>query len=37
MIVILPIKKIVDIIQRLAEGPLKKPEQTKVDENDEKM
>jgi len=26
MIVITPIKKIVDIIQRLAEGPLKKPE-----------
>jgi hypothetical protein len=25
-IVILPIKKIVNIIQRLAEGPLKKPE-----------
>jgi hypothetical protein len=30
-IVIIPIKKIVDIIQRLAEGPLKKPEQPKSD------
>lgn len=30
-IVIIPIKKIVDIIQRLAEGPLKKPEQPKAD------
>ena len=36
-IVILPIKKIVNIIQRLAEGPLKKPEQVKYDENAEKM
>jgi hypothetical protein len=30
-IVIVPIKKIVDIIQRLAEGPLKKPEQPRGD------
>ena len=26
LIVVIPIKKIVDIIQRLAEGPLKKPD-----------
>ena len=37
LIVILPIKKIVDIIQRLAEGPLKKPEQAKADESDQKL
>jgi len=32
IIVIHPIKKIVDIIQRLAEGPLKKPEPPKHDQ-----
>jgi hypothetical protein len=37
LIVILPIKKIVDIIQRLAEGPLKKPEQAKNDDGSEKL
>ena len=36
-IVIVPIKKIVDIIQRLAEGPLRKPEPTKLDLQDGKM
>jgi len=34
LIVIIPIKKIVDIIQRLAEGPLKKPEQPKGDNSE---
>ena len=37
LIVILPIKKIVDIIQKLAEGPLKRPEQAKADEKSETL
>jgi hypothetical protein len=32
-IVVFPIKKIVDIIQRLAEGPLKKSDPPKVNPN----
>ena len=34
-IVVFPIKKIVDIIQKLAEGPLKKPEPPKSNDLDE--
>jgi hypothetical protein len=38
VIVIIPVKKIVDIIQRLAEGPLKKPQPpSKPDRNSEQM
>ena len=33
LIVVTPIKKIVDIIQRLAEGPLKKPDQPKNEDS----
>ena len=36
-IVVLPIKKIVDLIQRLAEGPLKKPEAPKPSLDDDNM
>jgi hypothetical protein len=36
IIVIQPIKKIVDIIQRLAEGPLKRPELPKINSDLEK-
>ena len=34
-IVVFPIKKIVDIIQKLAEGPLKKPEPPKSNDLDD--
>ena len=36
MTYIQPIKKIVDIIQRLAEGPLKRPELPKINSDLEK-
>lgn len=36
-IVVVPIKRVVGLIQRLAEGPLKKPEQPKQSNDDEDM